>query len=103
MNDNGLAYELFLLVGYLLTSAHGLDGEPAGYGPFRLIDTAARLLAIMEAHELGDSYLEQLQRALDAERFGSSSDDALRAKLDQLCVEYAAELKQRLSQPEAKS
>jgi hypothetical protein len=100
MNDNDLAHELFLLLGYLLTSAHGLYREPAGYGPFRLVDTAARLLAIMEAHGLSDPYLERLRRALDAERFGSGSDEALRARLDELCVEYATELKQRLSEPQ---
>jgi hypothetical protein len=90
-----LARDLFLLVGYLLTSAHGLFGEPAGYGPFRLLDAAGRLLAVLEAHGLSDPFLEQVRAAVDAERFGSSSDEELRATLDELCRQVAAELRAR--------
>ncbi len=95
MSDDTLQQELFLLTGYMLTSAHGLYEEPAGYGPFRLLDAAGRLLAIMEAHGLADPFLKQLEDALRAERFGHSDDQALRATLNELCLRYAAELKKR--------
>jgi hypothetical protein len=96
MNEGLLRRDLFLLVGYLLTSAHGLFEEPKGYGPFRLVDTAGRLLAIMDAQGMSDPYLDELRDALDAERTGVSSDEELRARLDELSVRYAAELKARI-------
>jgi hypothetical protein len=101
MNENTLRQDLFLLVGYLLTSAHGLYDEPKGYGPFRLLDTAGRLLAIMQAHQLADPFLDQLQQTIAAERVGHSSDDQLCAALDNLCTEYALELKRRVPPPPA--
>jgi hypothetical protein len=96
MNTDELREELVNLVGYLLTSAYGLYDEPAGYGPFRMLDVAGRLLAIMEEAELADPFLMQLRQAIDEERLGSSDDQALRAFLDQVCLQYAAELKKRI-------
>ena len=95
MSDESIQHELFLLVGYLLTSAHGLYDEPAGYGPFRLMDAAGRLLEIMAAHGLADPYLNRLQAAIRAERFGNKSDQELRDVLNELCLQYAAELSTR--------
>jgi hypothetical protein len=102
MNEESLRQDLFLLVGYLLTSAHGLFDEPKGYGPFRLVDAAGRLLTAMEAHGLADPFLVQLEEAVEAERVGHSDDEQLRAVLDDLCTEYAAELKRRISPQEDK-
>ena len=101
MNKDTMRQELFLLVGYLLTSAHGLFGEPKRYGPFRLLDAAGQLLSTMETHGLADPYLTQLDAAIEAERTGNSGDDELRAALDNLCTQYAVELKRRVSQQEA--
>ena len=67
MNQGALRHDLFLLVGYLLTSAHGVYDEPAGYGPFRLLDTAGRLLATMRAHDLADPFLDQLEDVIRVE------------------------------------
>jgi hypothetical protein len=100
MNKDSLGQDLFLLLGYLLTSAHGLYSEPKGYGPFRLVDTAGRLLTTMEAHELTDPYLLQLMEKIEAERVGHSDDEKLHAALDGLCTEYAVELRRRVSQQE---
>jgi hypothetical protein len=97
MNEESLREDLFLLVGYLLTSAHGLYDEPKGYGPFRLVDAAGRLLATMDTHEMADPFLVQLEEAVEAERVGHSDDEQLRAVLDDLCTEYAIELKRRVS------
>jgi hypothetical protein len=103
MNDETLRRDLFLLIGYLLTSAHGLYEEPPGYGPFRLIDTAGRLLALMETHGLADPFLTQLERTITSERFGHSNDEELRGTLNELCLQYAAELERRLSTQEEKT
>jgi hypothetical protein len=97
MSDEALRQDLFLLVGYLLTSAHGLYDEPKGYGPFRLLDAAGRLLATMQCHGLADPFLNQLEKSIAVERVGHSDDEQLRAVLDNLCAEYAVELKQRVS------
>ncbi len=102
MNNESLQRDLFLLVGYLLTSAHGLYEEPAGYGPFRLMDAAGRLLALMKAHGLADPFLNQLEQAIEAERFGNSTDEELHATLNELTMQYTAELKKRLSTQEDK-
>ncbi len=96
MNTEKLRGDLVHLVGYLLTSAYGLYDEPAGSGPFRLLDAGGRLLAIMETAGLSDPFLVELRRAIDAQRFGSSDDEALCAFLDQMCLRFAAELKERI-------
>lgn len=92
----GLQKELFLFLGYLLTSAHGLYDEPAGYGPFRLLDSSGRLLEIMQSHGLGDPSLQQFKDMIEKERFGTSDDDQLRLRLDELVIRYTEELKQRM-------
>jgi hypothetical protein len=97
MDEQSLRQELSLLVGYLLTSAHGLYGEPKGYGPFRLMDAAGRVLAIMEAQGLRDPFLEGLESDIAAELFSHSDDDQLKSKLDEFCMDYARELKRRTS------
>jgi hypothetical protein len=99
MNDQPWRQDLFLLVGYLLTSAHGLYDEPKGYGPFRLLDAAGRLLSIMGSHGLTDPFLEHLAEQIETERVGHSDDEQLRAALDTLVTEYAVELKRRIPPP----
>lgn len=90
-----LQKELFLLVGYLLSSAHGLYNEPVGYGPFRLLDASGRLLEIMQANGLEDPFLAQLNEIVEQERFGTSDDNQLRQRLNELVVLYSEELKRR--------
>lgn len=99
MNPERLREDLTLLVGYLLTSACGLYDEPAGYGPFRLLDAAGRLLEIMEAADLGDPFLSELRQVIEEHRFGQTDDRALRAFLDQASVRFASYLKENLSRP----
>lgn len=95
--DERLRGDLFQLVGYLLTSAYGLYDEPAGYGPRRLMDAARQLLSIMEKADLSDPYLIELRQALDGQRYGTGDDQALRVFLDQACLRYAAELRERIT------
>lgn len=96
MKDDPLYNDLFLLLGFLLTSAHGLFNEPPSYGPFRLTDAASRLVAILQSHGMDDPFLTQLAQDLEAERFGSSDDQRLQQTLNELCLRYAAELNQRV-------
>lgn len=92
----GLQKELFLLLGYLLTSAHGLYDEPVGYGPFRLLDASGRLLDIMQSHGLGYPSLQQFKDIIEEERFGTSDDAQMRLRLDELVILYTQELKRRM-------
>lgn len=97
MKTERLADDLFHLVGYLLSSAYGLYDEPPGYGPFRLLDAAGRLLAALEDAGSSDPFLSDLRKAIDRERFGPGDEQTLRAFLNQACLSYAAELKRRMS------
>ncbi len=96
MDEAALRRELFILVGFLLTSAHGLYEEPRGYGPFRLLDGARRLTEAMAKHGMADAYVERLHTALEAACTGTAADEELRAIADGLVREYAGELKARM-------
>jgi hypothetical protein len=93
--DDALKHDLFLLVGFLLSSSHGLYDEPPSYGPFRLLDAAARMLEVMQAHDLSDAFLQELKSALDQERFGAMGGPSPRDLLNDLLLRYALELKER--------
>jgi len=97
MPDHTLQQDLFLFLGYLLSSAHGLYGEPQGYGPFRLLDASRRLLGVMDAHGLSDPYLKELCQALEDAVTGTAGDEELRRIADGLVLRYAEELKTRLA------
>lgn len=94
-NEKALQQDLLLIIGYLLTSAHGLYEEPPGYGPFRLVDVTKRLLAVMETHELNNDFLSHLNQTFESKQIGHLKDQELRELLNDLCLEYAAELKQQ--------
>jgi hypothetical protein len=95
-DDATLRQDLFLLLGYLLSSAHGLYDEPAGYGPLRLADAGRRLLTAMANQGMLDPYLERLQAALEEACSGAGDGEDLRRLLDELVLGYAAELRNRL-------
>ncbi len=97
MSERELQHDLFLLVGFLLSSAHGLYDEPAEYGPFRLLDAARRLAETMGRHGLGDPSLERLHTALEEACTGAAGDEELRRIADGLVLDYARELNGRLS------
>ncbi len=97
MDKETLQEELFHLIVYILTSARGLYEEPADYGIFRLLDTAGRLLEIMENGELlTDPFLVELKRLVDEEREGSMDDKRQRQHLDEMVQAIAAEMRRRL-------
>ncbi len=97
MSERELQRDLFLLLGYLLSSAHGLYDEPAGYGPFRLLDAARRLAEAMSRHGSADPWLERLHAALEEACTGAAGDEELRRIADGLVLDYARELNERLS------
>ncbi len=94
-----LKEELFNLIAYMITSARGLYDEPNDYGTFRLIDSAGRLLAIMESQGLSDPFLAELRQSVDEEREGNMDPDRQSDRLDQLVLKLADELLNRFEQP----
>ena len=95
MDADQLKNELFLLTAYMVTSARGLFDEPGDYGTFRLIDSAGRLLAIMEAQDMLDPFLARLKEALDDERVGSMDSQEQPERLDRMVLEIVDELQNR--------
>lgn len=96
MRIDELKEELFNLTAYMITSARGLYDEPADYGTFRLLDSAGRLLAIMESQGLSDPFLTDLKGAVDEEHEGNMDPDRQSDRLDQLVLKLADELLNRL-------
>ena len=96
MTNDEFKEELFNLIAYMITSARGLYDEPADYGTFRLLDSAGRLLAIMESQALSDPFLTDLKQAVDQEREGNMDPDRQIDRLDQLVLKLAKELTKRL-------
>lgn len=95
MNTDELKQELFLLTTYMISSARGLYDEPADYGIFRLIDSAGRLLTIMEAHGLNDPFITRIKQAIDDEREGNMDSDDQREHIDQIILAIVQEMQNR--------
>jgi hypothetical protein len=100
MNTDSLRDDLLSLVGFLLTSAQGLNHEPSDYGTFRLLDASGRVLEIMQKHDLGDEFTTQLQAQINEKRFGSMSAESLEPFLQHIILQYASEIKKRLDRQE---
>ena len=88
MTEEGLTGELVMLVGFLLSSAHGIAEEPHGYAVFRLLDAAGRLLDVMAEHGLLDESLQDIKAQVDRNRYGSGDDQELLGELDELVVRW---------------
>jgi hypothetical protein len=87
--------EMLLLVGFMLTSAHGLVDEPQSYGPARLLEAAGRLLDMMEEQGMLDDTLKQIKGIVDSERFGPMDEEGFPARLDQLALRWTESIADR--------
>ena len=87
--------EMLLLVGFMLTSAHGLLDEPQSYGPARLLEAAGRMLDMMEEQGVLDESLMQIKGLIDNERFGPMDEDGFPARLDQLALMWTESIADR--------
>ncbi len=97
MSAETLRQDLFSLITFLVVSASGLSNEPAGYGTFRLLEAAGRLMDIMEQNDLLDDALRRLKQQLDQQRSDSMDDQRLQAYLERMVSDLAIEMQQRLS------
>jgi hypothetical protein len=87
--------EMLLLVGFMLTSAHGLVDEPQSYGPARLLEAAGRLLDMLEEQGILDDSLKEIKGIIDDERFGPMDEEGFPARLDQLALMWTESIADR--------
>lgn len=95
MTTEDLTGELLLLIGFMLTSAHGLVDEPKSYGPARLVEAAGRLLDMMEERGMLDDSLKEIKGIIDNERFGPMDEEGFPARLDQLALTWTESIADR--------
>lgn len=87
--------EMLLLVGFMLTSAHGLVDEPQSYGPARLLEGAGRLLDMLEERGMLDDSLKEIKGIIDNERFGPMDEEGFPGRLDQLALMWTESIADR--------
>lgn len=86
--------EFFDLLCYLLTSARGLVDEPKMYGPFRLVETASRLIFLLEKHGMADEFLTREREKIETGKDSvMESEEKFIEFLDELILEFTEELK----------
>ena len=96
-NQHDLKDDFFYLITYLITSARGLLDEPAEYGIYRLLETAGRLMEVMEANQLmDDPFLKDLKNRISDEMAGSMDSQRQRETLDDLLEIVSTEMTRRL-------
>lgn len=79
---------------YLASSAAGLVTEPHMYGPFRLVDSAERLIGIMKELGWSDDFLDDLAGFIGANKESVMTDEAHFVRfLDELVVKLAGRLR----------
>ena len=95
MIDKELYRELMELMGFMITSARGLLDEPQMYGPFRLIDGASKLCAIMENRvEVDNELLARIKDKIDEGKFNVMTDlSSFTSMLDEVVFDFTKKLK----------
>ena len=79
---------------FMTTSARGLEGEPADYGPFRMIDSLEKIIGLLEKQGQADEFLKVEKEKISERKFVllTEKDEFLRL-LDELVVDFTKELK----------
>jgi hypothetical protein len=95
VRTDDLTNDLLLLVGFLLTSAHGLVDEPKSYGPTPLLDAAGRVLEMMDQQGMLDDSLREIRAEIDRELSASMDQERLLAKLDELALRWTESIADR--------
>ncbi len=71
MDKVALEEKVFELVSYVVVSARNLLDEPAKYGPFRLLDTASRLIGVLKEFGLDSERLEAVREKIEAGKYSA--------------------------------
>ncbi|MDD4904280.1 MAG: DUF6092 family protein [Candidatus Bipolaricaulis sp.] len=93
MDKRELEAKIFDLIGYMTSSARNLMDETPLYGPFRLVDAASRLIAILEGAGVESPRLASLRREIDAGKYSVTATPAeFKAFLDALVDRFVDHL-----------
>lgn len=93
--ENGLERGIFELLCYMIVSARNLEQETKMYGPFRLVDTASRLIEVLEESGIGDEFLSQVRSMIEANKYKVMTDkEGFVAFLDDLALKMVGRLKE---------
>ncbi|MCL6003297.1 MAG: DUF6092 family protein [Thermoplasmatales archaeon] len=85
--EKKLKDDLTLLISYIVSSARGCVEEPKSYGPFRLIDSVSRLVALMHKYGLSDKALDEMAEHIDRDKFSTMTDSKrFLAMLDEIVM-----------------
>ena len=71
MDNKVFEDKIFGLVSYVVVSARNLLEEPARYGPFRLVDTASRLIDILEEAGMSSDRLKAVRDRIEAGKYSA--------------------------------
>lgn len=95
MKEENLRYELFKLFCYIVTSARGCIDEPKLYGPFRLIDSVERIIALLDNEGLADAFLKKARAKIEENKYLVMQDEEGFIKfLDELVIDFTKKLKE---------
>lgn len=93
--EDKLEKEIFELICYITVSARNLDQETKMYGPFRLVDTASKLIDILEKNGVHDKFLSQVRTMIEANKYKVMTDkEGFVAFLDNLVLKMVGRLKE---------
>ncbi|MBW2305069.1 MAG: hypothetical protein JRF57_15300 [Deltaproteobacteria bacterium] len=63
--------KIFEVVSYIIVSARNLMDEPARYGPFRLVDTASRLIDILDEFGMSSERLRAIRDRIEEGKYSA--------------------------------
>ncbi len=76
---------IFELISYMVVSARNLLDETPLYGPFRLVDAASRLIALLGEEGKATPELQKLREMIEAEKYSvMQGREEFRSYLDSL-------------------
>lgn len=91
VDKRSIEAQVFELISYMTVSARNLIEEPARYGPFRLVDSASRLIDILKSQGLASERLDGLQAKIEGGKYSAMGpEEEYKAFLEGL-VSYLVE------------
>ncbi|GAH66921.1 unnamed protein product [marine sediment metagenome] len=96
IEEEKLGYDLLKLFCYIITSARGCVEEPKPYGPFRLIDSAGRIIALLDNEGLANDFLRKERAKIEDNKYLVMQDrEKFMEFLDELVMDFTTELKEK--------
>ena len=93
MDKTGLEEQIFELISYMSVSARNLLEEPARYGPFRLVDSASRLIDVLKADGLESARLDRIQAKIEEGKYSAmGTEEEFESFLEGLVLSLVEEI-----------